>query len=188
MSDNKIVMRSKAVLSIIAFLAAFGISVAVTPRQSKPSIAPYVSRGCAKTETARRITNLLSQDIENGRRRDRRIDSLSEVRGDELPYGPTNSFADFATAINQYVDASASIDDSDLPRDFKAAWRRHLKAWENHSDFLNEVKGAAQKRNDSNYGFSRKEYREQIREISETWSEVLRVARTYDTYVPVGAY
>lgn len=175
-------MRSKAVLSIIAFLAAFGISVAVTPRAAKSTVAPYVKRGCAQTETARKITNLLSQDIENGRVRDETIDSFARNDISRRAY-----LVNFTIAIDQYADASAGIDDSDLPRDFKTAWREHMKAWEKHSGFLEEVR--ANPLNDGiGNGFSREEYSKQTKEISETWFEVLRVARQYDAYIPAGAY
>jgi hypothetical protein len=180
MSDNKIVMRSKAVLSIIAFLAAFGISVAVTPRASKSTVAPYVKRGCAQKENAHKITSLLSQDIENGRARDRRIDGFSADGLSREAY-----LIGFATTIKEYAEASASIDDSDLPRDFKAAWREHMRAWEKHSDFLEEVRDNSP--NDG-IGFSREEYSKQTKEISETWYKVLRIARRYDAYIPAGAY
>ena len=179
MSDNKIVMRSKAVLSIIAFLAAFGISVAVTPRAPKSTVAPYVKRGCAQTEGARKITSLLSQDIENGRVRDRKIDGFNDYGSSREAY-----LDNFATTIDEYADASASIDDSDLPRDFKTAWREHMRAWEKHSDFLEAVGDSSKAPGSS---FSRA-FSEQNKEISETWFEVLRIARKYDAYIPAGAY
>jgi hypothetical protein len=179
MSDNKIVMRSKAVFSIIAFLAAFGISVAVTPRASKSNVAPYVKRSCAQTESARKITNLLSQDIENGRLRDEQIDSFGRDDISRRAY-----LVNFEIAIDQYADASASIDDSDLPRDFKMAWREHMRAWEKHSDFLETI-SSSPKVPDGNFS---RVYSEQTKEISETWFEVLRIARKYDAYIPAGAY
>jgi hypothetical protein len=185
MSDNKIVMRSKAVLSIIAFLAAFGISVAVTPRAAQTSFAPFVKKGCAETATARKITKLLSQDIENGRDRDRKLNNFSDYSPSRDAY--LNSFA---KTIDEYADASASIDDTDLPGDFQTAWRSHMTAWRNHSDLLSEYASAPRKRGGNADGieFPRRQYSEQTEEISETWFEVLRVARKYDAYIPPGAY
>jgi hypothetical protein len=182
MSDNKIVMRSKALLSIVAFLAAFGISVAVTPRATKTTGITAIKRGCAQTEKAQKITNLLSQDIENGRERDRKIDAHAVVE-----WKRRANFVYFIDAVGEYADASASIDDSDLPHDFKTAWRAHMKAWEKHSGFLEEIR--ANPLNDGiGNGFSREEYSKQTKEISETWFEVLRIARQYDAYIPAGAY
>jgi hypothetical protein len=180
MSDNKIVMRSKAVFSIIAFLAAFGISVAVTPRASNSIVAPYVKRSCAETATARKITNLLSQDIDNGRLRDEKINSFGRDDMSRRAY-----LVNFTIVINQYADASASIDDSDLPRDFKAAWRDHMRAWQKHSSFLERVSDSSARVPDSNFSLA---FTEQNKEISETWFEVLRIARKYDAYIPAGAY
>gem|GEM_PF-1544785 len=180
MSDNKIGMRSKTVISIIAFLAAFGISVALTPQQSKSTVTPYVKTGCAESENARKITNLLEQDIENGRARDRKINGY-----DEFEVNRAVKFANFALAINSYSNASAGIDDADLPGDFKRAWRKHMQAWRNHSDYLNEISDSSEKIRRSAY--SRK-YAEQNKEISETWEEVLSVARKYNAYIPADAY
>jgi hypothetical protein len=188
MSDNKIVMRSKAVLSIIAFLAAFGISVAVTPRAPKSTVSPYVKRSCAsQSETALRITKLLSQDIDNGRLRNEKIESFGRDDVSRRAY-----LVNFVIATDEYADASASIDDSDLPQDFKNAWREHMTAWRNQSDFLNEYKTVSYRRGDGigsgNTEFPRRQYAEQNKEISDTWHKVLRVARSYNAYVPAGAY
>jgi hypothetical protein len=180
MSDNKIVMRSKTAISIIAFLAAFGISVALTPQAAKPTFAPYVKTGCTETANARKITKLLEQDIENGRVRDRKINGY-----DESERYQAGRFSNFVLAVNGYTSASANIDDSDLPGDFKTVWRRHMQAWRNHSDYLNEMGDSSGKTRRSAY--SRK-YSEQNKEISDTWDEVLNVARKYDADIPAGAY
>ncbi|HEX8736891.1 MAG TPA: hypothetical protein VF721_16275 [Pyrinomonadaceae bacterium] len=180
-------MRSKAVLSIIAFLAAFGISVAVTPRQSNLTVAPFVKKGCAQTETARKITALLSRDLENGRVRNEKIESFKSYDISRRAY-----LVNFVIATDQYADDSASIDDSDLPQDFKTAWREHMRAWKNQSDLLNEYAFVSRKRggndSDEEIGFPQKQYSEQDKEISATWYKVLRVARSYDAYVPPEAY
>ncbi|MDQ3801784.1 MAG: hypothetical protein M3384_20355 [Acidobacteriota bacterium] len=186
-------MRSKAVLSIIAFLLAFGISLAVTPRQSRTSVAPYVKKGCATSETARRITNLLKQDIENGRTRTRRINGFTGGEADYSPQlGRQAYFANYTNATNEYADASASIGDWDLPGDFKAAWRAHMQAWRERADFLKQVREDSLKHRSSSsgdgYAFPRDEYSRQSREISATWYEVLRIARTYNAEIPPEAY
>ncbi|HEX8248564.1 MAG TPA: hypothetical protein VF599_10355 [Pyrinomonadaceae bacterium] len=180
-------MRSKAVLSIIAFLAAFGISVALTPRQSKPGFAPYASRGgCAKTETARRITNLLERDIQYGVVLDRK---MSQLRQNGYSRDSETYYVNFARLTNEYVTASESIDDSDLPSDFKAAWREHMKAWRVQADFLNETSYDAPRKRSYGIGSGPgKSYSEQNNEINNTWFETLRIARKYDAYIPPGAY
>lgn len=189
MSDNKIVMRSKAVLSIIAFLAAFGISVAVTPRAAQSTVSPYEKRSCAaQSETALRITKLLSQDIENGRLRDRKIESFGIDGISRRAY-----LVNFVAATDEYADASASIDDSDLPQDFKNAWREHMTAWKNQSDFLNEYTYVSHRQGDGigsgeGSAFPRRQYGEQNRQISDTWYKVLRIARSYNAYIPADAY
>lgn len=184
MSDNKIVMRSKALLSIVVFLTAFGISVALTPRESKPSafvLTPSVKRCSANTEAARKITALLSRDVENGLVRDRKLNRFSA--GDQLPR--SESFAGFAAAVDDYARASNGIDDANLPSDFKAAWRRHMNVWQEHSEFLIKTSNSSVKVPGNNFA---SRYSEQNAEISETWYEVLRVAREYDAYIPPDAY
>lgn len=182
MSDNKIGMRSKTILSIVAFLAAFGISVALTPRQPKSTVAPYVKNCSDNSPTRQAITRLLEQDIENGRVRDRKIDSSREsgISTQE------SRFRNFTLAVNNYADDSASIDYSDLPNDFKTAWRQHMKAWRIQADYLQEIGYTAPKTRGK--GFSRDEFRIQDKEISDTWQEVLRIARKYDANIPAGAY
>ncbi|HLM01927.1 MAG TPA: hypothetical protein VK400_12805 [Pyrinomonadaceae bacterium] len=181
-------MRSKAVLSIIAFLAAFGISVAVTPRTSTKSTAgnPYVKRSCAQTAAARRITSLLEQDIENGNILDRK---MRRVRENGLSRNSEEYFVTYARLTDQYVTASQAIDDSQLPKDFTSAWRAHMKAWRNHADFLNETGYNPPRSSVDGAGSGPREtYAQQNNEISNTWFEVLRVAREYDAYIPPDAY
>ena len=181
-------MRCKAILSIVAFLAAFGLSVAVTPRQPRPQAvstfvaAPYAKKKCsANAEAARRITALIRQDIENGRLRDRKINDLWE-RG--FSTRTEAGFAIYATTVNEYAEASVSLDDSDLPSEFRAAWRKHMNVWKEHADFLNTVKESPAKFS----GSSTRKYSEQNKEISETWYEVLRLAQQFDADIPPGAY
>ena len=188
MSDNKIVMRSKALLSIVAFFTAFGISVALTPQAAKSTFtAPYVKTCSARSETARRITNLLEQDIANGQARDNKVNVFKESEFSRQKFA-----VKYAAAVSDYAYASNSIDDSDLPSDFRAAWREHMQVWKEHSDFLNERTGYSPKTygygSGSGNGYSSKTYSDQNREISRTWYEVLRLARTYDAYIPADAY
>lgn len=185
MSDNKIVMRSKAIISIVAFLAAFGVSVAVTPRSLQPTFVKTApeKRCFGSAHTARKITGLLVQDIANGRARDRKI---KEFRETELAPRSQKAFAEYARAIEEYASASAAINDAGLPGDFRRAWREHMRAWREHAEFLETV-------NDSPTKFSRdvyyQEFRRQDAAISETWFEVLRIAaEQHDAPIPPGAF
>jgi hypothetical protein len=181
MSDNGVVMRSKDVLSVIAFIAAFGISVLVTPRQVWPVFESSSERSFTEREVQQKITSLLSQDIENGRIRDRKINRC----GSSSEFGYQTRFTKLVDATSEYADASASIDDSGLPRDFRRAWRKHMQAWQTHADYLEAMKNSSV--SDRRGDFSRV-YSLQNREISETWYEVLRLARERGAYIPAGAY
>ena len=115
-------MRSKTLLSIIAFLIGFrNFGRCCTPRTAKPVSAPYArSSAATESETARKITNLLTQDIANGRvqrphNKRLRRDGSFRVESN-LPVSPRR--------LTLTPNASAGINDADLPRDFQTAWRR----------------------------------------------------------------
>jgi hypothetical protein len=175
-------MRCKTVLSIIAFVTAFAVSVAVTPqtvRQTSPS--SYYSKRCS--ETARKITNLLERDIANGQARDRKMNRVLEQ---DASVGSPIYNLHYTAAVTAYTKESLAIDTADLPNEFKSAWREHMNAWQKHSDFLNENVGL-----DGRILRERGFYRTSdahIREISETWYEVLRIARKHGAEIPAGAY
>lgn len=175
-------MRSKTILSIIAFIAAFGISVAITPRTATSYVTPaYQPKRC--TETARLITNLLEQDIANGRSRDRK---MYQVRKQGVSSDSAIYHLNHTAAILAYYKASNSINTQNLPGEFLSAWSEHMNAWEAYADFLNENVDS-----DGNILREKSFYRSSAahtREISETWYKVLRLARTYGAEIPAGAY
>ena len=180
-------MRVKTILSIIAFIAAFGLSVLLVGVPQYNFNSKY--RGSHDSRNWRQnITVLLRQDIDNGYLRNQRVRYLDErAKTSRSGY----DFAAYAEATAEYVDASESISMRGLPSDFRAAWREHMRAWREHSDFLNSHKESG-----ASYDFDGLEagqyplnhsdkhlYRMQIERINSTWYEVLRIGRKYGAYV-----
>lgn len=175
-------MRSKTIISAIAFITAFGISLALTPRTATQTAAPlYQPKKCA--ETGQNITKLLEQDIQNGRIRDRKMYRVRE-QGD-FP-GTAAYHLNYAAAIAAYSNASKSIDTSKLPNEFLKAWNDHMDVWEGYADFLKQNIDS-----DGKLSRERSFYRAAAmydREISETWYAVLRIAGKHGAEIPAGAY
>jgi hypothetical protein len=157
-------MGIKSIISIIAFVASFFLSssLALLLNGGKPASYPRLeARGASCNKgAARRISNLLRQDIANGRTR-------------QAAFADSDEDATTAEPVENYVSASENLDTAGLPEDFQRAWRAHMRAWRVHADYLNRFKD--KEMSDS----ERRIYDQQSEEINETWYEVLRVARNY---------
>ncbi len=184
-------MRSKTILSAVAFVLAFAASAAfaslfITKPQTESvfvSMGNHKSTSCFKernrSATADKIAALIRADRNNGRERSRKnYTSGNSVRP---PYA-SPEFSDFAEAVEQYVDDSSSMRVSDLPSDFQLEWREHMKAWRDYSKFLNKMKDASNRKN-----WSDEELDEiadsRNSDISSTWQEVLQSGRSYGANV-----
>lgn len=177
-------MRSKTILSIVAFIAAFGFSVFLAslfitkPLQPIFISSDYGSRPTScfrerfQSSEARAISAFLRQDISNGRERDRDIYQLRV--GTRTPFGEAE-FDEYTVIVDEYVNEANNLNANDLPQDFQEKWEKHLKAWQDYAEFLNDLKGENVKsserilRQDSQFN----------KEIDATWYEVLRVGKTY---------
>jgi hypothetical protein len=179
-------MRSKTILSIAAFIVAFVLSTAfaslfIVKSEYLPLEYNTKKTSCFKNRVnsnyaAGKIETIIKQDISNGRQR-REVTSLYQTDEEQLSNN-NFSFADYAENVEQYVDASSSMDDGELPREFQSAWRKHMKAWRDYSDFLQKTN-----KNGSNIEhFDRAETRYSA-EINFTWYEVLRIGRSYGAEV-----
>jgi hypothetical protein len=149
-------MNMKHITSLTTFALAFAVSV---------TIAGFFQVKVSKS-TAQKITQVLAQDIANGNAR-----TAKRCRK------PAN---DLAVRTQDYVNASTSIETIGLPNDFQSAWKKHMEAWRNHSNFLNSVDSM-----DSNT-LEIDQYNTD--EINRTWWEVLRIARKHGAEIPAGAY
>jgi hypothetical protein len=163
-------MKMKFITAIVAFSITFGFSAFLTGLLGANS-----RLHCQATQTNRtgqEITSLLEQDIENGQ-------ESAEI------YRSGASLSEYAESVGNYVDASESIEDVNLPPDFRFAWQAHMNAWRRHADFL--------KLNDfSREGFYERDfslkYSNQLAEIERTWFNVLDIGRKYGAVIPPNAY
>lgn len=177
-------MRSKTILSVAAFIIAFGFSVFLaslfmtTPTQTIFVSSDYGTRPTScfrqryQSPEAREISALLRQDISNGRERDRNLYQLKV--GARTPFGEEN-FDDFADVMEHYVESSSGLNANDLPPDFQAAWEKHMTVWQDYSNFLNNMKDIDV---NSSEGILRLDNK-YSNEINATWYEVLRVGKRY---------
>ena len=177
-------MRSKNILSIVAFIAAFGLSAAFASLFiSKNSTVGYNSTSYCqfkrKTPTATAISILIAADYNNARVRDRKIYAISETAALS---SNSVAFADYARATEEYVDDSSSISQNNLPDDFKRAWREHLRAWRDSSNFLNKAADIS-----SRSSMTAEEFDEADnfygQEINRTFEKVLEIGNRYDADV-----
>lgn len=187
-------MRSKTILSIAAFIVAFAFSTAFAglfiDKSEYQSVltVPVVSynerqpTSCFKKRgryTADKIEVFISQDVSNGRERDRQ---LYEIDRDYRPSFMSKSFSDYSDTINEYVDESNALDETALPQEFQDAWRAHLKAWRDYANFLKAMKTPSGSENLNDKSVYELEHHFNA-EINSTWYEVLRVGKTYGAEV-----
>ncbi|CAN5675301.1 hypothetical protein BH20ACI4_BH20ACI4_19430 [soil metagenome] len=173
-------MRSKDIISTIAFISAFAISAAFASLfidESQTNFGTFENRNdrsssCRTNDkTCTDILALLVQDIRNGEQRRSRFDySLNDE---------ANVSVRRAASVEDYSNASGSMEDAHLPSDFRAAWREHMKAWSDYSEFLTEV--SREKISESEFEQKENKY---IYDINRTWGAVLKIGRGYGADSP----
>ncbi len=184
-------MRSKTILSAVAFIIAFAFSAAfaslfITKTQTASDYFPvsgHKSTSCfkdrSKSVIADKISALIREDRNNGRERSRETYRVGE---DVRPPFNSSGFSVYAEAVEQYVDASSSMRTNDFPSDFQVEWREHMKAWRDYSDFLNRMKKSSNRN-----ALSEEELENtddfHSREITRTWHLVLQSGRSYGANV-----
>ncbi len=178
-------MKSKNILSIAAFVAAFGLSAAFASLFiTKPAYtSAYQPTGCFKFQRSSRaadaISTLIAADYAYGYNRAVKIYDI----GENYPPSPDSvTFADYARTTKIYVDKSSSLSVENLPRDFRAAWQDHLTAWRNYSNFLNQSADIS-----SRDSFTAEEFSDADAffggEIDRTYEHALEVGRSYGANV-----
>lgn len=160
----------KFITAVVAFSIAFGVSAFITDLLGANNRLHF--QAAEINRTGLEITSLLERDIANGE------ESASVYRSGA-------SLFEYAESVSDYVDASESIEDVNLPPDFRYAWQAHMNAWRRHGDFL--------KSNDFlNEGFYDRDfsltYSNQTDEITRTWLNVLDIGEKYGAIIPPNAY
>lgn len=180
-------MRSKTILKTVAFVVAFGFSTAfvslfIPKTQVETSYVifnDHNSTSCflqkGRSSNAAKITAFITQDKRNGLESDRAIYENTE---DVTSPFTSSSFPDYADSVERYVDDSSSMKTRGLPNDFQVAWREHMKAWRDYSEFLNNMKKSSNQEASSAEEFSDTNEFYNV-EISRTWYEVLHIGETY---------
>ncbi len=183
MRHNKTIMRSKNILSVVAFIAAFGLSVAFASLFISKNTYSCSSTNYLKYKqnpaTAEAITDLIHEDYVNGYNRSEKIYDIGESYPPDVN---SVAFADYAEAIEGYVDDSSSMDANDLPGDFQTAWRGHMEAWRDYSTFLNQSADISGRTACSLRKFNATESLHN-QKINRTWFEVLQIGRSYGANV-----
>lgn len=152
-------MRTKHYAALFAFIAAFAMAAVVANffKVEKGAVVLWDD-----AQTAQKINELLTADVANGQTR--ALDT------------------DYTGAVLSYANEMETLDDANLPADFRWAWREHKRAWRAQSNLLLNAE--------------RYRSRERLRimwvrnndEISRTWYKVLEIAEKHNAQIPDGAY
>lgn len=167
---------TRIITAIIAFVATFVLSAGLVRLlfgAPQPVLPVYFNKPQCANRHAASIESFVWQDIRNGETRMDRTSRYSD--------GKFYS-AEFADAVMEYSETSSSMDASRLPQDFQSAWRKHMKAWRDYADFLNEVTNSPERKTNSQESLRESETRFNA-EINRTWYEVLRIGRSYGANV-----
>ncbi|MDQ3634375.1 MAG: hypothetical protein M3405_07675 [Acidobacteriota bacterium] len=123
-----------------------------------------------------KIKSLLKRDVfRNGFARSKKIRSIEGYRS--MSDVELYSNDTYRQAMNEYFIKSSSMNDSNLPRDFQYAWRKHMQAWQKQATYLNSINDVNNSASSSNFHSS--SYSDNTTEINETWYQVLRIAERY---------
>lgn len=184
-------MRSKNILSVAAFVLAFGLSAAfaslfipetrtesyaIRVNDSKPTSCFSHRRNSA---VANKIADFINADKRNGRQSER---AAYEYGRDIFTKTDGSAIAGYAVAVEGYVDDSSSMETEVLPSDLQNEWQEHMKAWRDYSNFLNRMKKSS---NRAGWSVEELENTDDFhsREISRTWRNVIQTGRSYGANV-----
>lgn len=174
-------MRSKNIISIIAFISAFAFSAAFASLFIDKSQAVnynftgYKVRGNPNCQSekpnCREIASLLVRDNILGAERLRNYDYSLGEKG--------NVSAKRAATVAEYAAEASKMTDANLSPEFRTEWREHMQAWLDYANFLDEVS----ENKIDNADFRRLENR-YLDEINDSYDDVLKLAKTYGVNNP----
>lgn len=160
----------KIFLGFIAFTLTFGLSaslVGILFGFPQPEVKSYVSDYRYDSVHTNKIERFLKRDVRNG---DLRNDAAFDLFAGE------ESIKEYRKSVNDYYIKSSSMNDSNMPEDFKYAWREHMNAWKDQASYLNSLEDNADILGTNP---SAKNYSDNTDEINKTWYQVLRIADRY---------
>lgn len=162
----------KTILGIIAFTLTFGLSAGL--------VGLLFGFPQTETETKKfnsaykyKIKSLLKRDIRNG---DLRDEQIYQLRNDGIESDSTIYREGYSNSINEYYLNSSSLDASNLPDDFRYAWKEHMDAWKVQTEY---VKSLQSENYEEDADTAVRTYFDNSDEISRTWYQVLRIAQRY---------
>jgi hypothetical protein len=162
----------KFISSIVAFSLTFILSVVLIGVPQNTFFTTTSHTNCFN-HNENNVVQLLRQDVRNGDVRRYEINEIFKVAENTTDF----SVELYAEYVQEYVDKSQSMDDYDLPADFQNAWRKHMKAWRDYSDFLNKLKKSSELPSYSEFIEMDRNY---SMEINRTWYNTLRIGKRYD--------
>jgi len=167
---NKFIMKLKCIASIVAFLAAFSLSVLLIgiPKTN------FRSAHQCNLQPRQTAASLLEQDINFGNMRDAQTRSLYLSIGSPYLTYTSNEYSEIVT---EYVRKSENMNDSALPKDFRIAWRSHMKAWREHANLLEAAQQSFVTENSQSEFIEN--FKSQNQEITDTWRRVEFFGRKY---------
>lgn len=166
----------KGFIGIAAFVLTFGFSVSLVGLLfgfSVPGVSTYDANNA---RVSHQITNFLRSDVRNGTSRDRKIRrQLSE----SYSRGEHSYLTSYAGSVENYFNASSSMNDAFMPADLRYAWREHMDAWSDHVKLLQQAESSGQNLKDCCDGAFFVRYKNGVNKINSTWEQVLRIADRY---------
>ncbi|HZH34232.1 MAG TPA: hypothetical protein VEX64_05290 [Pyrinomonadaceae bacterium] len=168
-------MKTKLITTLIAFATTFGFSTLMmefVKEKRAPQTHYLTTQIRYHSETEQKILKLLRQDIKNGLERRSKLSHMEDV-----DFSTAALLNDYAEATAEYAYKSSSIDETGIPADFQFAWRRHMKAWRDYADFLDETRNLSENQR-REMDLDEMDFEKSL-EINQSWREVLRTARKY---------
>ena len=101
----------KFITAVVAFSVTFGFAAFLTTLLGANQQLHF--QAIENNQTAKDISAFIQQDVDNGEE----MDSIAES---------ATSLAEYSQAVTDYVDASESMEDVNLPTDFRLAWQDHM--------------------------------------------------------------
>jgi hypothetical protein len=172
-------MRTKTIISLLTFALTFGLSAYFAsfflPEKVETQTF-YYEGNYAPAQSDSEIVSFLRQDIRNGNERG---SVYFDLESEHNEFSSKNCLAHKVASVKFYSETSASMDASQLPKDFRIAWRKHMKAWRDYSNFLDKSAKSS--------NFNAEDFDEKTDvlndEINSTWNDVLDIGESYDENV-----
>lgn len=175
-------MKPKTILSLIAFIAAFAISIAITPIPEDSEDTNQLS------QQKDRINSIIRAEMEKSKELEQKLNLAYKSSGEDLD----QSYLLAIAAYNEYLTSMRQISTKGLPKDFARAWDKYLQAQESR---MNNIYSLI---DDAGFNSISSDPTNKIpvycnlknpdRALLKAWHELLRKAAKYEADIPSEAY